>query len=68
MSQSSSTDPRNKRFYQLQKRDLCQLSISELNELLAFTEKMIDFVKDSKSRRSWTDFETEIRTKLNSNA
>lgn len=54
-------DPRDKRFFELQKRDFAQLSLAEVKEYIAYCDKMIKFVQDHKSRRGWIR-EKEART------
>ena len=46
-------DPRDKRFYQLQKKDLPQHTDEEIREYLAYCDRMIDFVGAKKARREW---------------
>lgn len=57
-------DPRSKRFYQLQKKGLPNLTVAELKEVAVVAEKMMLFVKDPKSRRSWKSLVHEIGKRL----
>ena len=47
------SDPRNGRFYKLQKKDKSQLSVIEITELMTVYDDMMNFVTDKKGRKSW---------------
>lgn len=53
-------DPRDKRFYQLQKREKSQLSAVEVQELIKYCEAMISFVDNKKGRKNWVLFKQEL--------
>ena len=60
-----SNDPRDKRFYQLHKKDRSQLAQNELEEYLEYCEKMIQYVKYNKGRRHWISLKEEFLKKRN---
>ena len=53
-------DPRDKRFYQLQKKDRSQLTHQEIREYLVYCDKMINYVNDKKGRNSWITLKKEL--------
>ena len=63
------SNPRDKKFFELKKRDLIQLNIDELNYLLSISNVMLKTVTHSKARRSWALYiekvEMEIQKKQN---
>ena len=57
-------DPRDKRFAELQKRDVSQLRPREIREYLAYCEAMIKYVGYKKSRRGWIKKKNELNQLL----
>jgi len=53
-------DPRDKRFYQLQKKDRSQLNIKDIKEYLRYCDAMINFVKFTKARKAWINTKKEL--------
>jgi hypothetical protein len=65
-------DPRDPRFYRLQKKakaSLENLTCEELREYLGYIDKMIEYVKSRISRREWIALKNGVETvlKLNDN-
>jgi hypothetical protein len=56
-------DPRDKRFYQLQKIESSQLTQKEIAEYISYCNKMIDYVSDKKSRKGWIALKKELEGK-----
>lgn len=59
-------DPRDKRFYALQKKDRSQLSHPEIRELIGYCDKMMLFVPANKGRRAWVDLKSDLEALLES--
>lgn len=57
-------DPRDKRFFDLQKREESQLSLGEIREYMAYSEAMIEFSAYKKSRRNWIKKRDELARQL----
>jgi hypothetical protein len=57
-------DPRDKRFYALQKKDRFQLSHAEIAELISYCDKMVLFVQGNNGRRSWVDLKSDLEALL----
>ncbi len=55
-------DPRNKRFFRLRKKDISQFDKAELSVMIAYCDKMINYVINKKSRRSWIDLKTYLES------
>jgi hypothetical protein len=56
-----SEDPRDRKYYKLQKKDLSQLSQQEIAEYISYCDKMIDYVGSSKkARRGWIVLKKEL--------
>ena len=53
-------DPRDKRYYQLQKKDKSQLTQDEIKEYLWYCEGMIKYVDYSKARKGWISLKKEL--------
>jgi hypothetical protein len=51
-------DPRDKRFYALQKKDRSQLSPADIEELIGYCDKMVRF--GTLGRRAWVDLKAEL--------
>ncbi len=60
MSEKMNKDPRDKRFYQLQKKDKSQLTQNEIKEYLVYCEDMIKYVDYSKARKGWISLKKEL--------
>jgi len=61
-------DPRDKRFYEIQKKartTMRNLTTEELRAYLLYTEQMIDFVFDKVSRKGWIESKKNITSLLN---
>ncbi len=57
------TDPRDKKFYQIQKKaqtTLENLTPEELRTYLSYSTRMMDYVKDKKSRKGWYELRKRI--------
>lgn len=54
-------DPRDKRFYELQKKHRSQLSWMEKGELISCGDRMIDYVRNKKSRGAWVTMKKELK-------
>ena len=59
-------DPRDKRFYALQKKARSQLSRPEIQELIGYCDKMVLFVPANKGRRAWVDLKSDLEALLKS--
>ncbi len=57
-------DPRDKRYYKLQKKDLSQLTHQDVAEYISYCEKMIEYSGAKKARRGWIDLKKELEAKL----
>ena len=57
-------DPRDKRFYQLQKKDISQLTRQDIVEYISYCEKMIEYSEAKKARRGWIGLKKELEAKL----
>ena len=57
-------DPRDKRYFQLQKRDIAQLTKEDIVEYISYCNKMIEFVSDKKSRKGWIELKKELEGRL----
>ena len=57
-------DPRDKRFYALQKKDRSQLSRPEIEELIGYCDRMLQTIAAKKGRRSWIDLRSEYEALL----
>ena len=58
------SDPRDKRFYALQKKDRSQLSRPEIEELIGYCDRMILFVPGNMGRRAWVDLKSGLEALL----
>jgi hypothetical protein len=54
-------DPRDKYFYQLQKKDKDQLTLDELKTYIDYCTQMISYVKDKKGRKGWKTLLQELQ-------
>ena len=59
-------DPRDKRYFALQKRDPAQLSQDEIRELIAYYDKMLANVTAKKARQGWVSARANLSKLLNS--
>ena len=57
-------DPRDKNFYQLQKKGVDQLTHQEIYEYISYCDKMIAYAVSKKARRNWIDLKKELEAKL----
>lgn len=57
-------DPRDKRFYALQKKDRSQLSRAEIQELIGYCDKMLQVGIAKKARRMWIELKSEYEALL----
>lgn len=57
-------DPRDKRFYKLQKKDISQLNQQEIKQYHNYCDKMIDYVSDKKSRKGWITLKNKLEQLL----
>ncbi len=58
-------DPRDHKYYQLQKKDISQLTHQDIVEYISYCEKMIGYSNvKKKARRSWIDLKKELEAKL----
>jgi len=57
-------DPRDKRYYQLQKKDISQLTFTEIEESLSYCERMIEYAGAKKARRCWITLKNELEAML----
>ncbi len=55
-------DPRDKRFYQIAKKDKKQLTPAEINEYMTYCQKMSVYVKDKKAKISWNKLISELES------
>jgi len=55
-------DPRDKRFYQIQKKERNQLSQKEINEYIIYCKKMLLYVKDKKTKKGWNKLILEMES------
>lgn len=60
-----SSDPRDQRFYALRKKDLSQLSVIEIRELMKYCSKMLESNIDKKARRMWLEYRAKLDERLN---
>ena len=58
------SDPRDKRFYQLRKRHVSQLSVEEVRELIGYCDRMIEYVSDRTSRGQWVRLKKDYVARL----
>ena len=54
------SDPRNRRFYNLKKKDPSQLSVMDISELMTMCDEMMKFVTDKQGRKSWKRYRAEL--------
>jgi len=57
-------DPRDKRFFALQKKDRSQLSRAEIEELIGYCDKMLQVGTAKKARRMWIELKSEYEALL----
>jgi hypothetical protein len=57
-------DPRDKKYYQLQKRDISQLTRQDIVKYISYCEKMIEYSEAKNARRGWIDLKKELEEKL----
>jgi hypothetical protein len=57
-------DPRDKRYFALKKLDPAQLSDAEIRELIAYCDKMLEFVTARKARQGWIRERSSLNKKL----
>jgi len=57
-------DPRDKRYYRMQKKDISQLIIEEIKAYLDYCDKMIDCVVEKKGRKGWMKLKNNLEDKL----
>ncbi len=57
-------DPRNKRFFELQKKDMSQLNEYDIKEYLLYCDKMIEYSNSKKARRGWIELKKELEFNL----
>lgn len=57
-------DPRDKRFFALQKKDVAQLTSEELKELIEYCDNMLQKKLANKARHSWYKFRNELADKV----
>ena len=57
-------DPRDKRFYALQRKDRSQLSRAEIQELIGYCDKMLQVGIAKKARRMWIELKSEYEALL----
>lgn len=57
-------DPRDKRFFALQKKDRSQLSRIEIEELIGYCDKMLQTGVAKKARRMWIELRSEYESLL----
>lgn len=57
-------DPRDQRFYALQKKDRSQLSRAEIQELIGYCDKMLQTGIAKKARRMWTELTSDYEALL----
>jgi hypothetical protein len=57
-------DPRDKRFYALQKKDRSQLSRAEIEELIGYCDRMLEVGAAKKARRMWDELRSELEALL----
>ena len=60
-----SSDPRDQRFYALKKKDLSQLSVIEIRELMKYCDKMMESNIHNKARRMWLEYRANLNERLN---
>ncbi len=55
-------DPRDKRYYQLQKKDRSQLSQSDIAEYVSYCDQMVEYVGSSgmKAKKNWIKLKKEL--------
>jgi len=58
------SDPRDKYYYSLQRKDIDQLTQEELKAYLSYCDKMLEQV-EKKGRKGWHKLKTEIAERLN---
>ena len=57
-------DPRDERFYALQKKDRSQLSRTDIEELIGYCDKMLQTGVAKKARRMSIELKAELETLL----
>jgi len=57
-------DPRTRRDYALTKKGVSNMSAAELQEWIRLCEKMEDWVRAAKARRSWKESRVEAEHRL----
>jgi hypothetical protein len=57
-------DPRDNRFFPLQKKDVAQLTSEELKELIDYCDNILQQKLPNKARRSWDKFRNELADKV----
>lgn len=54
------SDPRDARYFALEKRDRSSLSASELRELIKYCDLMIEGRISKKARKSWIAYRSDL--------
>lgn len=57
-------DPRDKKFYQLQKKDVSQLTHKDIVEYISYCKKMIEYTGAKRAKSEWIDLKKELEAKL----